>query len=205
TQFAAQLNEITEIEKGRLPPTDSRLRPDQRQAELGDLDAAEETKVVLEEEQLSQISINRSKERAIRKPFNPLLGETYELLRTEQEVPGGFRLIAEKVSHRPVRLAMQADSSNWSFSQSPAPSQKFWGKSAEIITEGRVRIALRLMDGTDELYSWTHAAMFLRNVVMGEKYVEPVGTMHVNNDTTGAKAVVEFRSKGGMFGGRGED
>ncbi|CRK26428.1 hypothetical protein BN1708_004157 [Verticillium longisporum] len=30
---------------------DSRLRPDQRQAELGDLDAAEETKVVLEEEQ----------------------------------------------------------------------------------------------------------------------------------------------------------
>ncbi|CRK37949.1 hypothetical protein BN1723_015273 [Verticillium longisporum] len=154
---------------------------------------------------VSQISINRSKERAIRKPFNPLLGETYELLRTEQEVPGGFRLIAEKVSHRPVRLAMQADSSNWSFSQSPAPSQKFWGKSAEIITEGRVRIALRLMDGTDELYSWTHAAMFLRNVVMGEKYVEPVGTMHVNNDTTGAKAVVEFRSKGGMFGGRGED
>ncbi|KAM0333288.1 hypothetical protein ACHAQA_001949 [Verticillium albo-atrum] len=154
---------------------------------------------------VSQISSNRAKERAIRKPFNPLLGETYELLRTEQEVPGGFRLLAEKVSHRPVRLAMQADSSNWSFSQSPAPSQKFWGKSAEIITEGRVRIALRLVDGTDELYSWTHAAMFLRNVVMGEKYVEPVGTMHVNNDTTGAKAAVEFRSKGGMFGGRGED
>ncbi|EEY14436.1 oxysterol-binding protein [Verticillium alfalfae VaMs.102] len=121
---------------------------------------------------VSQISINRSKERAIRKPFNPLLGETYELLRTEQEVPGGFRLIAEK--RRNHHGGSRANS-------------------------------LRLMDGTDELYSWTHAAMFLRNVVMGEKYVEPVGTMHVNNDTTGAKAVVEFRSKGGMFGGRGED
>ncbi|EQB43362.1 Oxysterol-binding protein-like C23H4.01c [Colletotrichum gloeosporioides] len=153
---------------------------------------------------VSQFSSGRAKERAIRKPFNPLLGETYEMLRTEQEVPGGFRLLVEKVCHRPVRLAMQADSANWSFSQSPAPSQKFWGKSAEITTEGRVRVALRLPDGTDELYSWTHATMFLRNVVMGEKYVEPVGVMPITNDTTGAKASVEFRSKG-MFGGRGED
>jgi oxysterol-binding protein-related protein 3/6/7 len=153
---------------------------------------------------ISQFSGGRAKERAIRKPFNPLLGETYEMLRTEKDVPGGFRLLVEKVCHRPVRLAMQADSANWSFTQSPAPSQKFWGKSAEITTEGRVRVALRLPDGTDELFSWNIATMFLRNVVMGEKYVEPVGTMTVTNDTTGAKASVEFRSKG-MFGGRGED
>ncbi|ROT41356.1 oxysterol-binding protein [Sodiomyces alkalinus F11] len=161
---------------------------------------------------VSHFSNGRAKERAIRKPFNPLLGETYEMLRTEQEVPGGFRLLVEKVSHRPVQLAMQADAASWSLSQSPAPSQKFWGKSAEITTDGRVRVVLRVADGggggggggTDELYSWTHATMFLRNVVMGEKYVEPVGTMHVSNDTTGDRACVEFRSKG-MFGGRGED
>lgn len=155
---------------------------------------------------ISQFSGGRAKERAIRKPFNPLLGETFELVRTDAEVPGGFRLLVEKVTHRPVRLAMQADSALWSFSQSPAPSQKFWGKSAEITTEGRVRVALRRPDGgDDELYSWTIATVFLRNVVMGEKYVEPVGTMHVANESTGAKAAVEFRSKGGVFGGRGED
>ncbi|CAJ2502606.1 Uu.00g100000.m01.CDS01 [Anthostomella pinea] len=153
---------------------------------------------------ISSFSVNRVKERAIRKPFNPLLGETYELLRTESEVPGGFRLIVEKVTHRPVRLAMQADSAYWSLTQSPAPANKFWGKSAEITTEGRVRVALRLSDGTDELYSWNIGTMFLRNVVMGEKYVEPVGTMTVSNESTGAKANIEFRSKG-MFGGRSED
>ncbi|KAF7549908.1 hypothetical protein G7046_g8186 [Stylonectria norvegica] len=153
---------------------------------------------------ISQFSNGRAKERAIRKPFNPLLGETYELLRTEKEVPGGFRLLVEKVQHRPVKLAMHADSAKWSFSQSPAPGQKFWGKSAEITTEGRVRIVLRLPNGQDERYSWNIATMFLRNVVMGEKYVEPVGTMHVVNDSTGHKASVEFRSKG-MFGGRAED
>ncbi|KAK4657748.1 Oxysterol-binding protein 3 [Podospora pseudocomata] len=153
---------------------------------------------------ISGFSNTRAKERSIRKPFNPLLGETFELVRSEAEVPGGFRLLVEKVTHRPVRLAMQADSALWSFSQFPAPSQKFWGKSAEITTEGRVRVSLRLPDGTDEHYSWTIATVFLRNVVMGEKYVEPVGSMNVNNDTTGAKAVIEFVAKG-VFGGRGEE
>lgn len=155
---------------------------------------------------VSQFSGGRAKERAIRKPFNPLLGETFELLRTERELPGGgMRVLVEKVSHRPVRIAIQADAPSWSFAQAAAPSQKFWGKSAEIITEGRVRVVLRLPDGGgEEHYSWTLATVFLRNVVMGEKYVEPVGTMNVVNDTTGARAAVEFRSKG-MFGGRSED
>lgn len=153
---------------------------------------------------VSQFSGGRAKERAIRKPFNPLLGETYELVRGDHEVPGGFRLIVEKVTHRPVRLAMQADSALWSFTQSPAPTQKFWGKSAELTTDGRVRVALRLPDGTEERYSWNIATMFLRNVVMGEKYVEPVGDMTVIKEGTAAKAAVEFRSKG-MFGGRSED
>jgi hypothetical protein len=153
---------------------------------------------------VSQFSSNRARERAIRKPFNPMLGETFELVRTDKEVPGGFRLLVEKVSHRPVRAAIQADSTNWSFSQSPAPMQKFWGKSAELITDGRVRIVLRLPDGSEELYSWNVATVFLRNVVMGEKYLEPVGSMTVTNESTGAKATVEFKQKG-MFGGRSED
>ncbi|KKA29857.1 hypothetical protein TD95_000430, partial [Thielaviopsis punctulata] len=153
---------------------------------------------------LSQFSSYRAKERSIRKPFNPLLGETFELVRSDNEIPGGFRLLVEKVCHRPVRVAMQADAANWSFSQSPAPAQKFWGKSAEITTEGRIRVVLRLPGGQDELYSWSIATMFLRNVVMGEKYVEPVGTMTITNETTGAKAVAEFPAKG-MFGGRAED
>ncbi|KAL2071573.1 hypothetical protein VTL71DRAFT_12808 [Oculimacula yallundae] len=153
---------------------------------------------------VSQFSTNRAKERAIRKPFNPMLGETYELVRSESDVPGGFRVLVEKVSHRPVRMACQADSAQWSLSQSPAPTQKFWGKSAELITEGRVRLVLHLADGSDEFYSWNIATAFLRNVVVGEKYVEPVGSMTVTNETAGSKATAEFKQKG-MFGGRSEE
>ncbi|KAI4141997.1 MAG: hypothetical protein LQ340_007470, partial [Diploschistes diacapsis] len=153
---------------------------------------------------LSMLSEFRVKERSIRKPFNPLLGETYELIREDK----GFRFFAEKVSHRPVRLACQADSERgWSLTQAPAPSQKFWGKSAELITEGKVRVRLHdvvLDEGEGECYSWQPPTCFLRNLIAGEKYVEPVGSMTVTCDTTGSYAVATFKAKG-MFGGRSDE
>ncbi|KAK2768902.1 hypothetical protein FQN53_006249 [Emmonsiellopsis sp. PD_33] len=146
---------------------------------------------------LSPLSNSRIKERAIRKPFNPMLGETFELVREDR----GFRFIAEKVSHRPVQLACQADSKDWSFAQSPKPTQKFWGKSAEIITDGKARLTLH---SSGEHFSWSPATCFLRNIIAGEKYVEPVGEMCVLNETTGQKTITTFKA-GGMFSGRSEE
>ncbi|EXJ85197.1 hypothetical protein A1O3_05872 [Capronia epimyces CBS 606.96] len=146
---------------------------------------------------VSSLSNSRVKERAIRKPFNPMLGETYELVREDR----GFRFIAEKVSHHPVQLAFHAESPHWIFTQSPLPSQKFWGKSSEIIMEGKARLVLH---STGEVYSWSAATCFLRNIIAGEKYVEPAGTMTVVNETSGHKAVVTFKAKG-MFSGRSEE
>jgi oxysterol-binding protein-related protein 3/6/7 len=161
---------------------------------------------------VSSFSNNRVKDRAVRKPFNPMLGETFEMVREDK----GFRFMAEKVSHRPVRLACQAEAKDWTFLQAPMPMQKFWGKSAEINTDGRVRIFLHSVRGnsedgasngtvaTGETYSWTLATSFLRNVIAGEKYVEPVSTMTILNESSGAKAVVTFKA-GGMFAGRSEE
>ena len=146
---------------------------------------------------VSSLSNARVKERSIRKPFNPMLGETYELVREDK----GFRFIGEKVSHRPVQLAFHAESADWCFTQSPKPLQKFWGKSSEINTEGKARLVLY---GSGECYSWTAATCFLRNIIAGEKYVEPVGTMSVVNESNGEKAMVTFKAKG-MFSGRSED
>jgi len=146
---------------------------------------------------LSSFSNARVKERSIRKPFNPMLGETYELVREDKN----FRFVAEKVSHRPVQLAFHAEGQGWLMAQSPLPSQKFWGKSSEIITDGKVRVVLT---GVGECYSWTPATCFLRNIIAGEKYIEPVGTMTVVNETTGWKCVITFKAKG-MFSGRSED
>lgn len=149
---------------------------------------------------VSYFANSRVKERALRKPFNPMLGETYELVREDL----GFRFVAEKVSHHPVRMACQADSltnGGWSFTQAPEPVQKFWGKSVELNTEGRVRVVLH---ASNEHYSWGQATCFLRNVIAGEKYVEPVQSMTIVNETGGMKAVVTFKA-GGMFSGRSEE
>jgi hypothetical protein len=51
TQFTMTLNEITPDLKGKLPPTDSRLRPDVRALEEGHLDDAEAYKLKIEEGQ----------------------------------------------------------------------------------------------------------------------------------------------------------
>jgi oxysterol-binding protein-related protein 3/6/7 len=51
TSFAITLNEITPDLEGKLPPTDSRFRPDVRALEEGDLDRAEEEKRRVEEAQ----------------------------------------------------------------------------------------------------------------------------------------------------------
>ncbi|KAI4225607.1 MAG: hypothetical protein LQ349_007031 [Xanthoria aureola] len=146
---------------------------------------------------ISTLSYSRVKERAIRKPFNPILGETYELVREDR----GFRFVAEKISHRPVRMACQAESEHWSFVQAPMPTQKFWGKSVELMTDGKVRIVLHELN---ERFSWTPTASFLRNIIAGEKYVEPVGTITVTNESTGEYAKCTFKTKG-MFSGRSED
>lgn len=146
---------------------------------------------------VSYLSSIRVKERAIRKPFNPMLGETFELVREDR----GLRFLAEKVSHRPVRLAYQAESEKWTLTQSPLPTQKFWGKSAELITEGRTRLILH---STGDRFSWAPGSSFLRNIIAGEKYVEPVGDMTIVNEVTGEKAIITFKTKG-MFSGRSED
>lgn len=146
---------------------------------------------------ISAFSNARVKDRAIRKPFNPMLGETYELVREDK----GYRFFAEKVVHRPVRMACHAEAQEWTFTQSPTPVQKFWGKSAELNTDGRVRVFLH---GSGEHYSWTIATSYLRNVIAGEKYIEPSGTMTIVSETTGAKAVCTFKA-GGMFAGRSEE
>ncbi|KAL9598874.1 MAG: hypothetical protein Q9219_004214 [cf. Caloplaca sp. 3 TL-2023] len=146
---------------------------------------------------ISTLSYARVKERAVRKPFNPMLGETFELVREDR----GFRFVAEKVCHRPVRMACQAESENWTFAQAPMPTQKFWGKSAELVTEGRVRVVSHT---TGDRFTWTPATCFLRNIIAGEKYVEPVGTMTITNEANGEHAIVTFKSKG-MFSGRSED
>lgn len=68
------------------------------------------------------------------KPFNPLLGETYEF---EKD---GYRVICEQVSHHPPISAFHAESDDFKFHGSINPTIKFCGKSVEIHPDGTLTV-----------------------------------------------------------------
>ena len=58
------------------------------------------------------------------KPFNPLLGETYEL-KMDGDVP--FHYVAEQVCHHPPVSAVYVRGQNWTLSANIEPKIKFHG------------------------------------------------------------------------------
>lgn len=124
--------------------------------------------------------------RAGRKPFNPLLGETYELVRPDK----GFKFIAEKVVHRPPIMAGHADSAKWEFYQDSQAKNKFWGKSMEIIPDGTTHVILK---ETKDHFTYNRPSTWMRNMMAGTKYLEHTGTMTVTNETTKEKCEITFQ------------
>ena len=61
-------------------------------------------------------------ERGVVKPFNPLLGETYELY-----LPGKFRFFAEQVSHHPpiASFEVQGENQKYKYYGTYYPRSKF--------------------------------------------------------------------------------
>ncbi|CAF5122468.1 unnamed protein product, partial [Rotaria socialis] len=58
----------------------------------------------------------------VNKPFNPLLGETYECDRTEDL---GWKSIAEQVSHHPPALSTHVEGQGWTLYQEFTMTSKF--------------------------------------------------------------------------------
>ncbi|XP_064597010.1 oxysterol-binding protein-related protein 1-like isoform X2 [Liolophura sinensis] len=126
------------------------------------------------------------------KPFNPLLGETYELNRPDLN----FCLASEQVSHHPPVSAFHVLSPDYTFHGSTLPKLKFWGKSVEVVPKGTVTLNLLKHK---ESYSWQNVNCCVHNVVVGKLWVEHYGVMEVVNHKTGWKAKLNFK-QGGWFG-----
>uniref|UniRef100_A0A1A8HRJ2 Oxysterol-binding protein n=1 Tax=Nothobranchius kuhntae TaxID=321403 RepID=A0A1A8HRJ2_NOTKU len=128
------------------------------------------------------------------KPFNPLLGETYELVREDQ----GFRLISEQVSHHPPVSAFHAESlsGDFIFHGSIYPKLKFWGKSVEAEPKGTITLELLKHN---EAYTWSNPYCCVHNIILGKLWIEQYGTVEIVNHRTGEKCVLNFKPCG-MFG-----
>uniref|UniRef100_A0A3B4YS38 Oxysterol-binding protein n=1 Tax=Seriola lalandi dorsalis TaxID=1841481 RepID=A0A3B4YS38_SERLL len=106
------------------------------------------------------------------KPFNPVLGETYECIREDR----GFHLISEQVCHHPPISACHADSDNFSFWQDQRWKNKFWGKSLEILPTGMVNVTLPRYG---DHYEWNKVVTCIHNVLSQQRYLEHYGGKHL--------------------------
>uniref|UniRef100_A0A7N6ATU2 Oxysterol-binding protein n=1 Tax=Anabas testudineus TaxID=64144 RepID=A0A7N6ATU2_ANATE len=112
--------------------------------------------------------------RAGSKPFNPVLGETYECDRPDK----GFRFIAEQVSHHPPVSACHADSKNFTFWQDVRWKNKFWGKSMEIVPMGTTHVTLPAFG---DHYEWNKVTSCIHNILSGQRWIEHYGEMAIKN------------------------
>ncbi|XP_032783250.1 oxysterol-binding protein-related protein 3 isoform X1 [Daphnia magna] len=113
--------------------------------------------------------------RAGHKPFNPLLGETYECVREDK----GFKYISEQVSHHPPISACYASSENFEFWQDIRIKTKFWGKSMEFQPLGTVNVRLPRYE---DHYRWNKVTTCVHNLFGGQRWVDQYGDLIITNN-----------------------
>lgn len=105
------------------------------------------------------------------KPFNPMLGETYEADYPEK----GVRFFAEKVSHHPTLIACHSEGKGWKFWGDSNLRSKFWGRSIQLDPLGT--LTLEFDDG--EIFQWSKVTTTIYNLILGKLYCDHHGTMQI--------------------------
>ncbi|KAK4344439.1 hypothetical protein RND71_037533 [Anisodus tanguticus] len=105
------------------------------------------------------------------KPFNPLLGETYEANYPDKEL----RFISEKVSHHPLILARHCEGRGWKMWGDTNLKSKFWGPSIQLDPVGVLN--LEFDDG--EVFRWSKVTTSIHNLILRKIYCDHFGTMHI--------------------------
>ncbi|KAJ8416907.1 hypothetical protein AAFF_G00327850 [Aldrovandia affinis] len=116
--------------------------------------------------------------RAGSKPFNPLLGETYECVREDK----GLCFFSEQVSHHPPISACHCESKKFTFWQDVRWKNKFWGKSMEILPIGAVNVMLPRFG---DHYEWNKVTTCIHNILSGRRWIEHYGEITIRNTRNG--------------------
>ncbi|KAK8597219.1 hypothetical protein V6N12_065692 [Hibiscus sabdariffa] len=115
-----------------------------------------------------------STEGRICKPFNPLLGETYEADFPDE----GIRFFSEKVSHHPMIVACHCQGTGWKLWGDSNLKSKFWGRSIQLDPIGV--LTLEFDDG--EVFQWSKVTTSIYNLILGKLYCDHYGTMRIEGN-----------------------
>ncbi|XP_051829096.1 oxysterol-binding protein 2 isoform X2 [Antechinus flavipes] len=123
----------------------------------------------------------------IAKPFNPMLGETYELDQMEEM---GFRSLCEQVSHHPPAAAHHVFSKNgWTLWQEITISSKFRGKYLSIMPLGDIHLEFH---ASGNHYIWRKSTSTVHNIIVGKLWIDQTGDIEIINHKTKDKCLLKF-------------
>ncbi|XP_065638239.1 oxysterol-binding protein-related protein 3C-like isoform X2 [Quercus suber] len=122
------------------------------------------------------------------KPFNPILGETYEMANH-----GGISFNSEQVSHHPPMSAGHAENEHFTYDVTSKLKTKFLGNSLDVFPLGRMRVTLK-KDGV--VLDLVPPPTKVNNLIFGSTWVDSPGEMIMTNLTTGDKVVLFFQPCG---------
>uniref|UniRef100_A0A3Q3R2B0 Oxysterol-binding protein n=1 Tax=Monopterus albus TaxID=43700 RepID=A0A3Q3R2B0_MONAL len=113
------------------------------------------------------------------KPFNPLLGETYELDRLEEY---GYRSISEQVSHHPPAAAHHVMSQRgWTLWQHITIDSKFRGKYISVMPLGNIHLHFH---SSGNHYMWSKVTSTVHNIIVGKLWIDQSGDIDIVNTTS---------------------
>ncbi|XP_077232745.1 oxysterol-binding protein-related protein 3C-like [Tasmannia lanceolata] len=130
------------------------------------------------------------------KPFNPILGETYEMVNHD-----GITFISEQVSHHPPMSAGHAENEHFIYDVTSKLKTKFLGNSVDVYPVGRTRVTLK-KDGV--VLDLVPPPTKVNNLIFGRMWVDSPGEMVMTNMTTGERTVLYFQPCGWLGAGRYE-
>jgi len=129
----------------------------------------------------------------VAKPFNPLLGETFEYVRPDKN----YRFFIEQVSHHPPIGAAWAESSKWTYYGESSVRSKFYGKSFDINPLGTWFLKLRpAAGGKEDFYTWKKVTSSVIGIITGNPTVDNYGIMEIKNWSTGEVCTLDFKPRG---------
>ncbi|KAB7506058.1 Oxysterol-binding protein-related protein 8 [Armadillidium nasatum] len=133
------------------------------------------------------------KPKGLKKPYNPILGETF---RCYWKHPNGSRTfyVAEQVSHHPPVSAVYVTNrlDGFSVSSTILAKSKFYGNSTSAILDGNARLTL-LPRGEDYIMNMPYA--HCKGILMGTLTMELGGKVTIECEKTGYVAELEFKLK----------
>ncbi|XP_051279602.1 oxysterol-binding protein 2 isoform X3 [Dicentrarchus labrax] len=121
------------------------------------------------------------------KPFNPLLGETYELDRLEDF---GYRSLCEQVSHHPPAAAHHVISQRgWTLWQEITIASKFRGKYLSIMPLGAIHLQFH---SSGNHYVWRKVTSTVHNIIVGKLWIDQSGDIEIVNHRTKETCQLKF-------------